>query len=315
MSIYIGVDGGGTSTTFVAVNAACEVLAECSNKSTNFNSVGVDNATKAVTDGIMEVVRQCNYTLEDVAAICCAMSGCNSKKDAEVFESMARSVYPPPANVPIIHAYNDSVGALASGTMGVLHGVVLIAGTGMIGYGRNESDSLNAKEWVAGGNGCLVDSGSGYMLGMDAIRAAFAAADGMGPSTLLLNSVLSTINAKEASEIVPWLYQDHEWGRIAALGRLVFDAVDENDEVALNILKRHAEYLVRSATTIIKRLEYNPKETLVVVLNGGLFNYKLFFQLVNDGIVAQYPFVQCILPKVNPAHGAALLAKQQAEKK
>jgi N-acetylglucosamine kinase-like BadF-type ATPase len=184
----------------------------------------------------------------------------------------------------------------------------------MIAYGRNEADVSNPKEWVTGGNGALVDSGSGYMLGMDAIRAAFAAADGMGPNSVLLNSVLDYIGGKEASDIVPWLYKDHEWGRIASLGRLVFDAVDQNDEVALNILRRHVEYLVRAATTIIKRLEYNPKESLTVVLNGGLFNSKRFFQLVNEGISSEYPFVQCILPKVNPAHGAALLAKQQAAK-
>lgn len=42
-----------------------------------------------------------------------------------------------PGNVRI-YVQNDAVAALASGTMGKLHGCVLIAGTGCIAYGFTE---------------------------------------------------------------------------------------------------------------------------------------------------------------------------------
>jgi N-acetylglucosamine kinase-like BadF-type ATPase len=83
---------------------------------------------------------------------------------------------------PLILAYNDSIGALASGTYGILHGIVCISGTGMICYGCTDTilqiDSTNmiptdgeGSEWVCGGNGCLIDYGSGYSIGLDTLRA------------------------------------------------------------------------------------------------------------------------------------------------
>lgn len=53
-----------------------------------------------------------------------------------------------PGNVKI-HVQNDAVVALASGTMGRLHGCVLIAGTGCIAYGFTE----DGKEARAAGAG------------------------------------------------------------------------------------------------------------------------------------------------------------------
>ncbi|MCI08298.1 N-acetyl-D-glucosamine kinase-like, partial [Trifolium medium] len=49
---------------------------------------------------------------------------------------------------------NDAVAALASGTMGRLHGCVLIAGTGSIAYGFTE-DGKEAR--AAGAGPVLVD--------------------------------------------------------------------------------------------------------------------------------------------------------------
>jgi N-acetylglucosamine kinase-like BadF-type ATPase len=338
MTLYIGVDGGGTSTTFIAfsisnTNTNTNTIDNTTTNTaptnntlkyeyhtgcTNYNSVGMETAKKQLIEGIHGIVQKCSATLEDVGAIVCAMSSCNTPKDAILFEDMARSAFESLATDkkrPIIKAFNDSAGALASGTMGSLHGLVVIAGTGMIAYGRNEhTQDGKVMEWVTGGNGGLIDSGSGYMMGLDALRAAFASYDGMGPSTKLLASVLDFIHAKEASEIVPWLYKDHEWGRIAGLARLVLNAADEQDEVAIQIVHKHADYLICAANTILKRLQFNAQKELPVVLNGGLFNHKLLFQLVSEGIANKYPFVQCILPKVEPAEGAALLAMQLGEK-
>lgn len=48
-----------------------------------------------------------------------------------------------------LYVQNDSVAALASGTMGKLHGCVLIAGTGTIAYGFTE-DGREARAAGAG---------------------------------------------------------------------------------------------------------------------------------------------------------------------
>lgn len=60
--------------------------------------------------------------------------------------SLCRQIFP--SNVRLF-VQNDSVAALASGTMGKLHGCVLIAGTGTIAYGYTE-DGREARAAGAG---------------------------------------------------------------------------------------------------------------------------------------------------------------------
>lgn len=55
-----------------------------------------------------------------------------------------------------LYVQNDAVAALASGSMGKLHGCVLIAGTGSIAYGFSE-DGKEAR--AAGGGPVLGDWG------------------------------------------------------------------------------------------------------------------------------------------------------------
>lgn len=55
-----------------------------------------------------------------------------------------------------LYVQNDAVAALASGTMGKLHGCVLISGTGSISYGFTE-DGRDAR--AAGGGPVLGDWG------------------------------------------------------------------------------------------------------------------------------------------------------------
>lgn len=62
------------------------------------------------------------------------------------FDDFYRDIFP---NYVKLYVRNDAVAALASGTMGKLHGCVLIAGTGTIAYGFTE-DGREARAAGAG---------------------------------------------------------------------------------------------------------------------------------------------------------------------
>ena len=59
-----------------------------------------------------------------------------------------------------LYVQNDAVAALASGTMGELHGCVLIAGTGTIAYGFTE----DGREARAAGAGPILGDWGRYFL-------------------------------------------------------------------------------------------------------------------------------------------------------
>lgn len=119
-----------------------------------------------------------------VRGVVLSISGCNSAADGLRVNTWLEPLFPgaawsalagapvsaPPAGSAgvQVNSYNDSIAALVSGTPGAaLEGVVLIAGTGMICKGLH----ADGREWTSGGNGALIDSGSGYSIGINVLRA------------------------------------------------------------------------------------------------------------------------------------------------
>ncbi len=128
----------------------------------------------------------------------------------------------------IVNVHNDAIAALASGTMGRLHGIgtlmiawlpmfvsvsVLISGTGMICYGRLS----NGTETRVGGWGVYTDGGSGYNIATEILKAVWASYDGSGPKTALEQAVLDLTGLEKQDQLIPWTYgPDSSWARIAS---------------------------------------------------------------------------------------------------
>ena len=73
---FIGVDGGGTKTKAVVLNADKETVASVETGSTNHNSVGKDTARANLKGAILGAVSLATVTISNVAGICCGISGC-----------------------------------------------------------------------------------------------------------------------------------------------------------------------------------------------------------------------------------------------
>lgn len=65
MSVFIGVDGGGTKTCCVAVDASRSVLGRFVSGASNQNSVGDQVASDNVVAGIVGVLQLANKTADD----------------------------------------------------------------------------------------------------------------------------------------------------------------------------------------------------------------------------------------------------------
>lgn len=205
--------------------------------------------------------------------------------------------------------YNDGVLALTSGTEGKLHGIVIISGTGSIAVGFHEKKGR--VQYRASGWGALLgEEGGGAMMGNDCLIAVAREADGRGPKTALTPLVLERLGMQKAEEIIAWRYADASFARPATMAPLLYQAAKQKDEVALNLLAKSVNGLCESVESVHRRLEYGSDETVVVVAAGGNFTHEgsVLLDAFKTEIVRRIPSAHVVLPSVDPAMAASLLA-------
>src|SRR6266511_1090682 len=128
----LGIDAGGTKTVCLLADADGRILAEARGTGANLQAVGELEVEKVLHD-VMERAIGDRPILP--AVICLGIAGVDRPDDAAAIRSIMRRIgYK--ARVLIA---NDALIALVAG---IAHdaGVVIIAGTGSIAYGRNARD-------------------------------------------------------------------------------------------------------------------------------------------------------------------------------
>lgn len=319
--VVLGIDGGATSTTCVCMRVgiiiddteACDpeslpILGRAVGGSSNYNSVGEVAAKNNLEQVMAKTLEKSGTNRFAVRAICLGVSGVNHHKDRQWILNWLRDIFPGHVNFLV---ENDSIAALASGTMGKLHGCVLISGTGSIACGFTN----DGRESRAGGAGPILgDLGSGYGIAAQALTAVVRAHDGRGPQTILSENILRTLDLSSPDEIIRWTYADTSWARIAALVPVVLSSAEVGDEVANKILHDSVLELASCVKAVVQRLKLcgeDGNSAFPLVMVGGVFENNKSWDIANEilkCILKDYPGAIPIRPKVEPAIGAALLA-------
>ncbi|XP_008796778.1 N-acetyl-D-glucosamine kinase-like [Phoenix dactylifera] len=317
--VILGLDGGTTSTICVCIPAALHssgrlpdhplpILARAVAGCSNHNSVGETAARETIEKVMAQALSKAHSSRSAVRAVCLAISGVNHSTDQQRILDWLRNIFP--SHVEIF-VENDAVAALASGTMGKIHGCVLIAGTGTIAYGFTE-DGREAR--AAGAGPVLGDWGSGYGIAAQALTAVVRAHDGRGPQTLLTHNILNELGLSSPDELIGWTYTDSSWARIARLVPVVVSSAEAGDEVANKILHDSVLELAASVEAVVRRLRLcgeDGKDPFPLVMVGGVLEANKGWDIgksVIDRITKICPGAHPIRPKVEPAVGAALLA-------
>jgi N-acetylglucosamine kinase-like BadF-type ATPase len=173
-----------------------------------------------------------------------------------------------------VYVTNDA--ELALSALPATVGVVLIAGTGSIALGRNAQGQTTR----SGGWGHILgDEGSGYVLGLQALRAAVRAADGRGPQTLLLERILQHWQLQQADDIIGEVYGNDDKAKIARLSSYVLQAEQDGDPVAHEIIQYNLDELVLVVRSVSTKLGFNAQQPLPLALSGGLLLNEIPFQV------------------------------------
>jgi N-acetylglucosamine kinase-like BadF-type ATPase len=298
----LGIDAGGTKTLCLLADATAAVVAETRGPGANLHVAGQAGVETTLRDVFKRSIGDRGIEPD---AICIGMAGVDRVDEARTIEAIVHNVVPG-ARVLVV---NDALIALVAGAHDA-PGIVIIAGTGSIVYGRNAAGEAAR----AGGWGHMVgDEGSGYWIGREAVSAVMRAADGRGPATRLTAEILAHFEVADVSRLPRIVYdRDEPRVNVAALGPIVQHVAASGDAVALRILERAVEELSGAARSVTSRLEMRG-DAFAFYLAGGAFNVVPW--LVHElerRLIEVAPRCEVHLLSDEPAVGAVWLALAEA---
>jgi N-acetylglucosamine kinase-like BadF-type ATPase len=296
--LVLGIDAGGTKTVCQLADEQGGVLAESRGPGANLQVGGeleVEKTLHQVMDGVLA------QAAVAPSAVCLGMAGVDRPEDAAVVRGLLTRI----SHRARLLVVNDALIALEAGAPRA-PGLVIVAGTGSIAYGRDAGGHAAR----AGGWGYVLgDEGSGYWLGRQALRAVVRAADRRGPETRLTPRVFAHYGVKGAPDLVHALYGGGlNPPAIAALAANVEAAAEEGDAVALHIVRAGAEELASLAASVARRLDLHDQAVPVVLAGGILHALPQFRTRVTLRVGELLPRAVVTPLAVEPALGAARLA-------
>src|ERR1700722_14223187 len=178
MSLVLGIDGGGTRTRAsivrVEAGAAGQVLAHGENGSIKRLRVGEEAAEANLRELLKDVYAQAGVS--SVRAASCGVASCSLPGTVEWITAVLQDF-----GAERCEVVGDEVIALDAAFQGG-PGILQIAGTGSNTIGRASDGS---RECAGGWSSRLGDEGSGYWIGLHAIRRALKARDREEPTEVL----------------------------------------------------------------------------------------------------------------------------------
>ena len=162
MGYSLGFDGGGTKTDCVLLNARGDVIGEGHGGSANPLRSGYDGAFSSLREAAAGAMAAGKIRPADITSVCAGLAGAGRRSVVRRMMVFLSQEFP----AALTQVATDYEVALES-AVGSGPGVVLIAGTGSVAYGRNAAGDTAR----AGGYGPLLgDEGSAFEIGLSLIH-------------------------------------------------------------------------------------------------------------------------------------------------
>jgi glucosamine kinase len=293
-AIVAGIDGGGTKTTLALADSGGRELARRVGPAGLVDPRDPDATARMLAELVRDALAEAGIDGEP-AALFAGLAGVgNERERAQVEVALAASGVAGRVRI-------GTDGAIAlDGALGGQAGILVVAGTGSVAYGRSEDGRVER----CGGWGMIVgDEGSAWSVGRTGLAAALRAADGRGPPTRLLQRFLELLKLEDERAIPPWAGRAEKSG-VAALAVHVVRAAEEGDAVALQLLEREARELACHAVALARRLE--PWSGPVpVAFHGGMLESDFYAEIVQNAL-EEYEYRFEVRPSVSDAVAGAI---------
>lgn len=304
MKKYIlGVDGGNTKTDYYLFTDDAVFLdhgryGTCSHEALKDS---FDGTYRVMNEVFKEFLGRNGLTPEDISAACFGLAGVDTPYQKKMIEEKIRLL----GFRNFVVANDSFLGVKAVGESGVCS----ICGTGTSAGGIDKDGNY----LQVGGIGAIVgDEAGGSYLARRAIRQTFDSMYRFGKKSLLDQIVMDELQVTDKYYLMETI-SDKLGKRQVNLEKLckaVFECANQNDEVAIEILKEMANNLARSAGGCVVNL--NLGDNPLVVLAGSVWVKGSNPTLVNEfkRLINEYTQKECnvVILTLPPATGAIIWA-------
>jgi len=305
LAYFLGVDAGGTKTEFLIGDENSEIgrLQTGSIKRLRRDEEATaQNLTRALT----ELAAQTGISMLSVARCCVGASGSTAPLVAEWITNAFRPQVG--GEFLLVEDVDIALDAAFRGGRGIL----VLAGTGSNVAGRGTDGEIV----TAGGWGpALSDEGSGYFLGLEALRKGLRALDHRRP-TMLLETIQSFWNLSSVGALVAYANANPA-PDFSVLAPLVIACAMQGDEVAEEVIRRGAEELADLTAIVVERIREIEGGSvqgfvmLPVALAGSILEkVPRARRALEEALARHYPDIEILATPVDPVQGALWRARQ-----
>lgn len=287
--VYLGIDGGGTKTEFVAVSSDGTVLKHIIKKGCNPNDIGFAKTEELIFEGVREIC----VDFPSIKTVFCGIAGISTGNYRERLQERFGKYFP---NIKVqIKSDAFNLFAMADGV-----DMSVISGTGSVVFVKRGDDYSRIGGW-----GYIFDSaGSAFDIGRDAVRQALMEEDMQQKRSVMSKLLLKKLNTSSVWDHINIIYNEGK-PYIAGLASVVFDAYREGDENAVSIIDNNAKTLADLLNAGVNIYGAKP----IAIASGGIFEHYSDIMVPH---MKKYSNVDLIIIDLPPILGACRYACSMA---
>jgi len=260
-TFVIGVDGGGTKTRALLADERGEQIAEAVGAASAVKPGEIEHSAGVIAGVVRDVLEIAERAGARPRVLAVGVAGVGREPEREallealVAQQLADEVsVVPDYAIALEDAFSDGPG------------VLLIAGTGSMAFGRSPA---GATARCGGWGPAFGDEGSGGWIGRRALSVGAAAADGREPETALTGAVLTAAEVSEVTDLIRWA-SGAPAAQLATLAPVVMSVADAGDLRANSIVSMAVEELALHIRALARQLFADERASVPVALTGGL---------------------------------------------
>lgn len=298
MQLALGLDGGGSKTHSVLIDAQGGILAQSRSGPSNPMRVGFGGALASVCEAARLALQNASASAADLAALCAGLAGTGQPEAAQRMKNLLCTEFPQ-VLVQVCTDLDLTLEATGDGPA-----IVLLAGTGSAAVGRDRTGGVAR---VGGLGPLLSDEGSAYDIGRRAVMAEMRGFERNRANSSLGDRILSGLGLSSWEELRAraGAAPDDVFPKVFPV---VAAAAESGDKAARELLQIAAAELGWLVHDLVERLQIRNEKFLLVKSGGMLGSSSYFDQQIDQRLREAAPNAQFGALAMTPGEAAAHMA-------